>query len=336
MQTVVEKNQAFSRADTRTTSSPDAALACPFCESHATKECLSAPDRFHLRREIYKLMRCAECGCVWLVDPPTPAEMGEHYTEDYHRVIAKGGETAAEIRWRTHRELISKYKSGGSILDIGCSSGAFLGTLPKTWKLFGIEMERATAEKARAATGADVFVGDVMDAPFAPETFDAITCFDLLEHVYHPRAFLSRVLEWLKPGGMVFINLPNIDSWEARALGSFWYGLELPRHLFHFSPRSLRHVMRLLGFEEVNISTPRTSYLERSAGYLFGAALETVGASPAPMSKEQQRGIASRAVRKAFRAGLFQPLGTIASWAGAGASMQAVFAKPLPPAAGGR
>lgn len=328
MQSVAETTQPVRRADVESAAGMDVARACPFCESRATKEYLRAPDWFHLRQKVYKLMRCAECDCVWLADPPAPADMGKHYTEDYHRVIAKGGETAAETRWQTHRELISKYKSGGSILDIGCSSGAFLGTLPKSWKLFGIEMERATAEKARAATGAEVFVGDVMDAPFASASFDAVTCFDLLEHVYNPRAFLSRVFEWLKPGGIVFIMLPNIDSWEARTLGSYWYGLELPRHLFHFSPRSMRQVMRSLGFEEVSVSTPSTSYLERSASYLSGAMLQKVGIPPVPMSKERRRSFLSRAVRKALRTAVFEPLGTIASWAGAGASMQAVFAKP--------
>ncbi len=79
-------------------------------------------------------------------------------------------------------------------------------------------MEESTAERARATTGADVFVGDVVAAPFLRESFDVITCFDVLEHVYSPREFLAKVLEWLKPGGIFYAMMPNIDSWEARAV----------------------------------------------------------------------------------------------------------------------
>ncbi|HVB85952.1 MAG TPA: class I SAM-dependent methyltransferase [Candidatus Dormibacteraeota bacterium] len=328
MQTFTERGNMIREPDTRTKDERAGTKSCPLCKGGATQEFLRAPDRFHLRREVYKLMRCAECGCVWLADPPTPAEMGAHYSEDYHRAIAKAGETAAEIRWRRHNELISQYQRGGSILDIGCSSGAFLGTLKGNWKLYGIEMERATAERARAATGADVFVGDVMDAPFAPGSFDAITCFDLLEHVYDPSVFLARVLEWLKPGGMVFVMLPNIESWEARAFGSYWYGLELPRHTFHFSPGSLRYVMGSLGFREVHLQTPPITYVERSLGYLGAAGLEKLGLEAAPQSRPKPAGIPKRILRKALRVGCFGPLGAIESLAGAAGSMEAVFRKP--------
>ncbi|MGA8765327.1 MAG: class I SAM-dependent methyltransferase, partial [Candidatus Sulfotelmatobacter sp.] len=117
--------------------------------------------------------------------------MGFHYGEDYHKAIVLGGEQSAAERWHGHRERISRYKQGGAILDIGCSSGGFLGTMKGgTWKLYGIEMEASTAERARFNTGAEIFVGDALDAPFPAETFDVVTCFDVLEHVYEPRQFL--------------------------------------------------------------------------------------------------------------------------------------------------
>jgi 2-polyprenyl-3-methyl-5-hydroxy-6-metoxy-1,4-benzoquinol methylase len=102
-------------------------------------------------------------------------------------------------------------------------------------------MEASTAEKARARTGASVFVGDAVAAPYLPNTFDVITSFDLLEHVYSPREFLTKVFEWLKPGGIYYAMMPNIASWEARLFRTYWRA-ELPRHLFHFSPDSLRYL----------------------------------------------------------------------------------------------
>ena len=93
---------------------------------------------------------------VWQDSPPEPHEMGSHYDEDYHKAIMTAGETGPEIRWGIHRNLISRYKQGGAILDIGCSSGAFLGFMKcDAWKLYGIEIEASTAAKARAATGAE-------------------------------------------------------------------------------------------------------------------------------------------------------------------------------------
>ncbi|MHB8524811.1 MAG: class I SAM-dependent methyltransferase [Candidatus Acidiferrales bacterium] len=289
---------------------------------------MSAPDRFHGREEKFDLMRCSTCSCVWLASPPKSAEMLIHYDADYHRAIMAAGEKSASSRWRKQRELIAKNKQGGAILDIGCSSGGFLGTMAGgSWKLFGIEMEAQTAEKAKSATGAEVFVGDALDAPFPAESFDVITCFDVLEHVYEPRRFLVKVLEWLKPGGIFYAALPNIDSWEARLLGTYWYGLELPRHLFHFSPRSLRYAMTSVGFQEIKIVTPSTSYLEHSASYICSRMLRTIGLSPAPMSKLRPRSIPERAVRKAARLSVIAPFGHLASARGSGASIEAIFGK---------
>jgi SAM-dependent methyltransferase len=254
--------------------------------------------------------------------------MSSHYSEDYHNAIVTAGEGSATARWKDQRRLILRCKPGGTLLDIGCSSGGFLSTMKSSaWELYGIEMEESTAERARAATGARVFVGDAVDAPFLPATFDVITCFDVLEHVYSPREFLLKVLEWLKPGGIFYAMLPNIDSWEARFFGTYWYGLELPRHLSHFSPRSLRHILTEVGFEEVYFATPRVSYAERSVGYVYSNIIEKMGFSPTPQAKPKTRSFAWKAVRKGIRVGVLTPLAQLASLAGAGPSMEVAFRK---------
>jgi SAM-dependent methyltransferase len=305
---------------------------CPTCSSGQVATLLSAPDRFHGRKQIYRLNRCQACGTVWLHDPPAPAEMGQHYTEDYHRAIALAGEgtKSAMARWKDQVKRIASCKAGGDLLDIGCSSGGFLSTMKgPAWNLSGIEMEESTAQRAREISGASVFVGDVMDAPFPRGSFDVITCFDVLEHVYSPRQFLGKVSEWLKPGGIYYALMPNIDSWEARLFGSHWFGLELPRHITHFSPRSLRYLMNDLEFEEVCVKTPAASYIERSAGYVGGSVLEKMGFSPEPQAKANPKGIAERALRKGLRMTLIRPVAKIASMAGAGPYLEAVFRKPL-------
>jgi hypothetical protein len=122
--------------------------------------------------------------------------------------------------------------------------------------------------------------------------------------------------------------MPNIDSWEARFFGTHWFGLELPRHLGHFSPRSLHHLMTELGYEQVCVKTPPVSYIERSAGYVCSSLLETLGFSPTPQSQPKPRGVLERVVRKGLRLTVIQPLASIASLAGAGPCMEVVFRKP--------
>lgn len=313
---MVEENLAASGKSPR----------CPLCKGVGLAELLLAPDRYHKRSEQYHLQRCKTCSCVWLSDPPQPEEMAFHYGPDYYRGIATAGE--APKRWSKQGVVISGYKQSGDILDIGCSSGGFLGTLKRgSWGLYGIEIAAEMAVRARANTGAEVFVGDALSAPFTPESFDVVTCFDVLEHVYDPLGLLRKAQEWLRPGGIFYTMLPNIDSWEARMLGSYWYGLELPRHLFHFSPSSLRAAMESVGFEEGHIETLPNSFLEHSSHYIGEEAFEKLGFSTRSLAQSKPRGIAWRIVRKGLRLSVIAPFGRLASLAGAGASMEAVFVK---------
>jgi SAM-dependent methyltransferase len=255
--------------------------------------------------------------------------MSRHYDEDYHRSIAKGGEGNPTERWQWAQKLITRYVERGNVLDIGCSSGAFLKTMQgPNWRLFGIEMEPSTAERARTATGAEVFVGDACDAPFQPGSLDVITAFDLVEHVYQPRALMAKVSEWLKPGGIFVAQVPNIDSWEARAFRSYWYGLELPRHLSHFSPRSLRRLMHQSSLEELSLVTTSNSYVEDSILYLHTRGREKLGLGVIRPSAPRKYGIVFRAVKKALRMTVLRAISETASLLGIGPSIVLVFRKP--------
>lgn len=203
---------------------------------------------------MYKLPRCPSCELVWLDAPPRPAEMHLHYGSDYDRFVGAGGETSPE-RWRLRRETLLKYKPSGALLDLGCSSGAFLTSLRgQSWELHGVGISPEPAEKAKARSGAKVFVGGILEVPFEDGTLDVITSFDVLEHLYQPRQVLEKVSAWLKPGGMYYTLVPNIKAWEARLFGSYWYALALPRHLFHYSAASLRHLARTAGLQEVPVT----------------------------------------------------------------------------------
>ncbi len=308
------------------------AAACPLCGYGPSRSFLDAPDRFHWRTTRYLLVECPGCSCIWLANPPVPERMPLHYGDDYYRAIAASGESDAANRWLRPRRTIERYKRSGAILDVGCNTGAFLSTLDG-WNCSGIEIDPAAAATARRRTGCEVFVGNAIDAPFSARSFDVITCFDVLEHVYEPRRLVLRIVEWLKPGGIFYLSLPNIASWEASLFRSYWYGLELPRHLFHWSPQSVRYLMNSAGLEEVWLTT-HFCYAEESFAYLHSRALEAIGIAPVPRAAMRPKGIIWRMIRKGFRVAAFAPFAKIAAWAGAAAGLEAMFRKTVEPDAG--
>jgi SAM-dependent methyltransferase len=306
---------------------PQESRACIVCGHEGTEALLQAPDRFHGREVIYSLVRCSSCSLVWLDNAPKPEDMWQHYGQDYDRKIAVAGETSPE-RWRDRRATLNLYKQSGAILDLGCSSGSFLETLKGgNWDLYGVEMSTESANRALARCGAKVFVGDILDAPFKPASFDAITCCHVFEHLYHPREVLTKVSQWLKPGGIFYANMPNIDSAGMRVFKSYWYALELPRHLYHFSPNSLSRLASSVGLEEVSLTTGREVFIEKSLYYMISDGLKAVGITRMPLSKVKEASFPRKVVRKMYRLTIQPVLTGLIALAGDGESIHAVFRK---------
>jgi SAM-dependent methyltransferase len=255
-----------------------------------------------------------------------------HYTDAYHRLISAAGHDSPDFRWGFRKEAISKYKQSGSLLDLGCSSGAFLEYMgSEAWKLFGIEMSDETAQAARDRTGAVVFTGNILDAPFPRESFDVITCFDVLEHLYEPRQIMARVAQWLKPGGVFYVLVPNIDSAESNVFRSYWHGLELPRHLFHFSPQSLQALAATAGLATESLETRRNPAVGTSLRYVWDDVFGRVGIRRTPVAYRGEASFLWRAGRKLVRLTVLRLLLAMAPMVGGGESIHAVFRKKESP-----
>jgi SAM-dependent methyltransferase len=299
--------------------------SCPVCGHAGPREWLRAPDRLHGRQERYTLLRCPACSLVWLSKPPKPSEMHKHYTDAYDKLISDAGENSPG-RWRDRNTALTPHKQPGVLLDLGCSSGAFLQSLRgKGWDLFGIEMSAESAKQAQAKSGANVFVGDILDAQFPPESFDVITCFDVFEHLYEPRRVMTKVAEWLKPGGIFYVLVPNVDSAEGRVFGSYWHGLELPRHLFHYSPASLKFLAELVGLKEISLETRRNPALGASLRYVWDDVFRAIGVRRTPLAYQAEASLLWKASRKLVRLTLLRILLVIAPIAGKGESIHAIF-----------
>lgn len=174
---------------------------CPLCGGRASRAWLTAPDRFHGRRTLYHLAMCSSCSLIRLVDPPTIEMLKEHYGAEYDETITAAA-AGSPYTIRRHK-MVTKHSPPGVLLDIGCGSGSFLSMFAGSrWQTYGIEISERAAAEAIASSGAQVFVGDLHDAPFAPGMFDVITCFDVLEHLHEPRLVVDRIRTWLKPHGI--------------------------------------------------------------------------------------------------------------------------------------
>lgn len=301
--------------------------SCPCCGANSSTEWMQVPDRSGNGDGSYALLRCSSCLHTWLGNWPSPEELSVYYGPQYHHAVGHAGETSIG-RWDRQLQVIAKFKTGGSILDIGCSSGGFLNCLKgDSWKLYGVEASLPTAERARALTGAEVFAGDIADADFAANSFDVITCSDVLEHLYEPQEVFRQVYKWLKPNGIFYVFVPNISSWEAQVFRSHWYGLDLPRHLQHFSKDSLTTLAKSVDLRPVFMVTPPGCYLEQSTSMLVDHLARKAGLRRKPLDLTAKPGIAWRVVRKGLRLTVEALYKRVASYCGSAPSIQAVFRK---------
>jgi SAM-dependent methyltransferase len=238
-QTEGDPARAMARMPTTTLG----ATACPSCAGPE----LSA-TAFDERRIL--LGRCGECGLRWVLDPPTGDEFAALYTSGFYEPApARGGRLVGRLHRLNNAIRIRELRgiTPGRLLDVGCGKGRFLAAARDAgWEVLGVEFAPASAEAARAAYGIEVAIGDFVELPLEG-SFDAVTMWHVLEHLPDPFAAVARAAELLRPGGRLVVSVPNIESLQARLGGERWFHLDLPRHLMHFTPRSLSALVARTG-----------------------------------------------------------------------------------------
>jgi len=225
------------------------AVACPVCGGREQEVFLQGPERplnaagfGSSRREIScgTILRCRMCRFGFRQTRSNADEMAELYrhmdTAVYQAELAGRQRTA-----RTHLRIVQQHLKGGRILDVGCASGLFLRQAADAgWQVTGIEpSEELYPEAKRTLEGRGKVHQSTLEHARLEPGFDAITLWDVLEHVPDPLGFLTACRDLLTPGGYLFLNVPDLDSLEARLLGSRW-PLLLAEHLNYFNRASLR------------------------------------------------------------------------------------------------
>jgi 2-polyprenyl-3-methyl-5-hydroxy-6-metoxy-1,4-benzoquinol methylase len=152
---------------------------------------------------------------------------------------------------------------GGNLLDVGCGNGNFLVLMQKLgWNVSGVEPDVNAAMIARERLGVIVNIGTLEKADLLDDSFDAITAHHVIEHIHDPIRFLREVWRVLKPDGKLVVTTPNIESLGHRLFRKSWLGLDVPRHLYIFSPGMLKICAEQIGYRVETLRTTARSAWE--------------------------------------------------------------------------
>ena len=233
-------------------------VICPVCNSDQTHFALKVKDH-SVSGDYFIVYECPQCSLRFTKDAPPGEKIGVYYeSEDYisHSNTRKGFVNNLYHAVRSHT-LATKYhlieKSTGlkmgHHLDIGAGTGAFVKYMNgKGWKSIGVEPDERARDIALAHHATKLLPADDFES-FLPESFDAISMWHVLEHVHDLYPYLDHTKKILKPGGLIFIAVPNYTSYDGMKYCAQWAAYDVPRHLYHFSPASMKWLLNAAGFQ---------------------------------------------------------------------------------------
>ncbi len=228
---------------------------CPLCKYDHFEVFLPVEDHF-LSHEQFKIDQCQHCGFLFTNPRPAENHLSDYYiSENYisHSGIKKGLINKIYLFARSYRlvwkfNLIARLKTGRSILDIGCGTGELLNYFKlHQWETAGIEPNDRARAFALSSYGLDV-KDKFAIAQFNTASFDVVTLWHVLEHVKDLDTRLQQINRILKDDGYLIIAVPNVNSFDAKSYGAFWAAYDVPRHLYHFTRKTMNWLLNQNGF----------------------------------------------------------------------------------------
>jgi len=242
---------------------------CNLCNGTDYLERFTVPDLLLDRKEIKAtFVQCTSCGLIYQNPRPGQEEIADHYPPEYDS-YNNGVDSASFLQnavfsygINKRRRFVTRVKNEGRLLDIGCATGQFLRGMQRypDFELVGVEIDHDAAHIAQSQYGLNVFNGRLEEAGFPDAHFDAVTLWDVLEHLPDPSASLMEIHRILKPDGILVLRVPNAGSWDARIFGKFWAGVDAPRHLYIFDRRTLAALLKKTGFKILRTNGNLGSY----------------------------------------------------------------------------
>jgi SAM-dependent methyltransferase len=253
------------------------AVSCPVCGAAAAA---------WLHKDGVEIRRCAECGLgFWR--PDAAFRSASIYDGAYFEggTLGPGYDDYGALEGALRRNFARRVAAlgppspGARLLDLGAAYGFAVDEARRAgWRASGLEVSAAAARRAVALVGGVVVRADAARAPFSSARFDAITLWDVLEHLPDPHAVVAEVARLLAPGGRVVLTTGDVGSLAARVSGVRWHLLTLPEHLFFYSRESLRRLLAAHGLDVVSIRAESSLY---PLGYLAERLRKTLLRRPA-------------------------------------------------------
>jgi len=226
--------------------------SCPVCNSTSIQQKLSAKDHTVSQQQFF-IWHCNDCTARFTQDVPAQEDIGAYYASDNYisHSDTKKGIINSLYHMVRKRTLVSKRqlvinetgKQQGSILDIGCGTGAFLNTMKEGgWSITGLEPDAIARNKATELYNIHPQPSQQL-FELNKGTFNAITMWHVLEHVHELHSYIKQIESLLAPKGKLFIAVPNYTSNDAEIYGTHWAAYDVPRHLYHFSPKSMENLL---------------------------------------------------------------------------------------------
>ena len=232
--------------------------ACPVCGGSPVAPSLTVMDRTALK-EPFEIWSCPTCHCRFTQDAPDAADIGAAYdSADYisHSNTTVGAvnrlyHLARQFTLRGKRKLVRRLsgRKAATLMDVGSGRGHFLGVMQAGgWRVRGIEADHDAREAASAQWGVAVHEPAAMEQ-LPADSMEVITLWHVLEHLHALHDNLDTFRRLLTPDGTLIVAVPNYHSEDARHYGEHWAAWDVPRHLYHFTAKSMGTLAARHGFE---------------------------------------------------------------------------------------
>jgi 2-polyprenyl-3-methyl-5-hydroxy-6-metoxy-1,4-benzoquinol methylase len=230
---------------------------CPGCGSAAISKALDCKDHT-VSQAFFEVWKCTNCTLRFTQNVPGAAHIAPYYQSSAYVSHTDTKEGLINRLYHGVRQFTLIQKRGlvknvtgtrhGILLDVGAGTGAFSHTMEQGgWSVTGLEPDSSARSTALAKYKLQLQTLEQLP-DLSPASFDAITLWHVLEHVHDLHGYLHTFHRLLKPTGRLMIAVPNYTSHDAEVYKANWAAYDVPRHLYHFSPKSMQVLLSEKGF----------------------------------------------------------------------------------------